>query len=164
MNMVNWKHIVIVAGVMAVFPALALAADKPTPAEAKKVIEYYYQGKGMTPVLAELKICHDIQRDGDNKNECAGDVTGQTIKRGDSDYIWMAFMAPSGGDPQNVSVELEQNGATSWTKTASVPGAIRSRTWYRHTFTKAGTWKLKVSTSNGNASETLGEMDLKVEK
>jgi hypothetical protein len=163
MQSIKWGRAVVLGMALGVAPALALAADKPTADEAKKVSDYYYHGKGMTPLLVETRICHDIQRDGDEKNECAGDVTGQTIKKGDSDYIWMAFMAPSGGDAQNVIVQLELNGAVRWVKNVSVAGGIRTRTWLKHTFDKAGSWKLKISADNGSNVEQLGAMDLNVE-
>ena len=111
MQSIKLGRTIIMAAALGLFPALALAADKPTADEAKKVIDYYYHGKGLSPVLLETRICHDIQHDGDDKNECAGDVTGQPIKKGDSDYIWMAFMAPNGSDVQPVIVQLELNGA-----------------------------------------------------
>lgn len=163
MRSIKWGRAVVMTMALGLAPALAWAGDKPTPDEARKVIDYYYHGKGMTPVLLDTRICHDIQRDGDEKNECAGDVTGQTIKKGDSDYIWLAFMAPSAGDAQNVLVQLELNGAVRWVKNVSVAGGIRTRTWLKRTFDKTGAWKLKISVDNGSTVEQLGTMDLNVE-
>ncbi|HKB59397.1 MAG TPA: hypothetical protein VKC56_05045 [Gallionellaceae bacterium] len=154
----------IMAAALGLFPALALAADKPTADEAKKVIDYYYHGKGLSPVLVETRICHDIQHDGDDKNECAGDVTGQPIKKGDSDYVWMAFMAPNGSDAQPVIVQLELNGAVRWVRNISVSGGLRTRTWLKHTFDKPGAWKLKISLDTGTSVTPLGTMDLNVQE
>ncbi len=163
MQSIKWGRIVVLSAALGLAPMLAAAGDKPTPDEAKKVLDYYYHGKGMSPLLLETKICHDIQRDGDEKNECAGDITGQAIKKGDNDYIWMAFMAPSGNDTQNVIVQLELNGAVRWVKNVQVAGGLRSRSWLKHAFDKAGAWKLKISLDNGNSVEQLGTMDLNVE-
>ncbi len=144
-------------------PVLSLAADKPTPDEARKVIDYYYHGKGMGPVLMETKICRDIQREGDEKNECAGDVTGQALKKGESAYVWMAYMAPSGGEPQNVIVQYEINGVTRAVKNAQFTGLLRGRNWQKYTFDKAGTWKIKIIHDTGSGSEELGAREVTVE-
>ena len=164
MQSIKWGRVAVLGMALGFAPVLAHAGDKPTPDEAKKVINYYFHGKGMTPVLADVKICHDIQRDGDEKNECAGDVTGQALKKGDSDYVWMAFMAPSDAEPQNIIVQLSLNGTVRWVKNASVPAGIRSRTWLKHTFTQAGTWKLNISVDNGSSTEQLGTMDINVQE
>src|SRR5512138_2870831 len=53
----------IVLGLMlGLTPLAALAADKPTAEEAKKVLDFYYHGKGMGAVLVDTKVCRDIQR------------------------------------------------------------------------------------------------------
>lgn len=163
MQSIKWGRAVVLGMALGFAPALALASDKPSVDEARKVLEYYTHGKGMTPLLLETRICHDIQRDGEQKNECAGDVTGQSIKKGDNDYIWMAFMAPSDSDAQKVTVQLELNGEVRWTKSVSVTGGLRTRSWLKHTFDKTGAWKLKISVENGSTVEPLGTMDLKVE-
>jgi hypothetical protein len=164
MQSIKWGRIAVLGMALGFAPVLAHADDKPTPDEARKVINYYYHGKGLTPVLTDLKVCHDIQRDGDEKNECSGDVTGQAVKKGDSDYFWMAFMAPTNSDAQNIIVQLSMNGTVRWVKNVSIGGGIRNRTWLKHTFNKAGSWKLNISVDNGNTTEQLGTMDINVEE
>lgn len=145
-------------------PALALAADaKPTPEEVKKVLDFYYHGKGMGPVLIESKICRDVQREGDEKSECAGDISGQTVKKGDAVYLWMAYMAPNGEETQNIIVQFEMNGVTRSVKNVQVPGQLRSRTWLKYTFDKVGTWKIKMVHDTGTSAVELGTREVTVE-
>ena len=144
-------------------PALSIAGDKPAPEEAKKVLDYFYHGKGLGPVLMETKVCRDIQREGDEKNECAGDLAGQAIKKGDSVYVWMAYMAPQGGEPQNVIVQFEVNGVTRAVKNAQFSGLLRGRTWLKYTFDKVGTWKMKIVHDTGSSADPLGSIDVNVE-
>lgn len=144
-------------------PILAAAADKPSPEEVKKVLDYYYHGKGMGPVLVDVKICRDVQREGDEKNECAGDLSGQSVKKGDSVYVWMAFMAPMGEEAQTIMVQYEMNGVTRAVKNAQVAGGLRGRTWQKFTFDKVGSWKLKLVHDTGSGADVLGTRDVTVE-
>lgn len=144
-------------------PVLAQAADKPTAEEVKKVLDFYYHGKGMGAVLVEAKVCRDVQREGDEKNECAGDVSGQAIKKGDSVYLWMAFMSPNGEEPQPVIVQFEVNGVTRAVKNVSVSGGLRTRNWLKYTFDKAGAWKIKIVHDTGSSADQLGTRDVNVE-
>lgn len=156
----------IVLGLMlGLMPVLAQAGDsRPSPEEAKKVLDYYYHGQGMEPVMLESKICRDVQREGEEKNECAGDLTGQPVKKGDSVYVWMAFMAPNGAEAQNVMVQFEVNGVTRSVKNVQVAGQLRSRTWLKTTFDKVGIWKIKiVHDAAGSSAVELGTREVTVE-
>jgi hypothetical protein len=144
-------------------PMLALADAKPTPEEAKRVLDYYYHGKGMGPVLLETKICHDIQREGDEKNECAGDITAEAVKKGDSVYMWMAYIVPSGDEPQNIIVQFENGGVTRMVKNLQITGQLRYRTWVKVTLDKVGPWKIKIVHDTGSSADPLGTRDVTVE-
>ena len=155
---------IILCLIMGLTPALALAADaKPTPDEVKRVLDYYYHGKGMGPVLIETKICRDVQREGDDKGECAGDITGQSVKKSDSVYLWMAYMAPNGNEPQSIIVQFDVNGITRSVKNVQVPGQLRHRTWLKTTFDKVGAWKIKIIQDTGTSAVELGTRDVTVE-
>lgn len=156
-------HAIVLGMVLGLAPALSIAGDKPTPEEARKVIDFNYHGKGKGIVLAQTKVCHDIQRDGDDKNECSGDITGQTVKKGEVVYIWLMFMAPDGQEAQNANVEFEQNGASRTVKKVQVPGQLRSRSWLKYSFDKAGAWKVKIAHDTGSSADPLGSIDINVE-
>ncbi|HEY5993863.1 MAG TPA: hypothetical protein VIU46_04595 [Gallionellaceae bacterium] len=155
-------HAIVLGLMLGLAPVLSLAGDKPTPEEAKKVIDFNYHGKGKGVVLAQTKVCHDIQREGDDKNECTNEITGP-VKKGEAVYIWLMFMAPDGQDSQSVSVQFEQNATSRAVKKVQVPGQLRSRSWLKYTFDKAGAWKIKVATDSGASPEALGELTINVE-
>ena len=140
-------------------PVLASAADRPTPEEARKVLDYIYNGKGQAPVLVDVKVCRDIAKDGDNKGSCVDEVTGP-LKKGESAYVWLLFMAADGDNAKKATVQFEVDGATAASKNMSIPGQQRSRTWYKHAFNKAGTWKIKVTLEGG---QDLGTHDITVQ-
>ncbi len=144
-------------------PVMALAASKPAPEEVKRVLDYYYHGKGLGPVLLEAKVCRDVQREGDEKNECAGDISAEVIKKGESLYLWMAYIVPSGDEPQNVIVQFENGGVTRMVKNLQVTGQLRYRTWLKVTFDKAGSWKAKIIHDTGATAVELGALNVTVE-
>src|SRR6266566_2504435 len=138
------RRIITLFVVLAFAPLYAVAADKPTADEAKKVLDYYYSGKGLGPVLVVTKVCRDIQREGDEKNECSGEITGETLKKAEPVYLWMAYMVPAGDEPQNIIVQYENGGVTRSVKNLQATGSLRYRTWLKHSFDKAGAWTVKV--------------------
>lgn len=139
-----------------------LGNAKPAPEEVNRVLHYYFHGKGMGPVLMESKLCRDIKRDGEDKNECAGDITTQVIKKGESVYLWMAYMVPSGEDTQNIVVLLEKGGVTRSVESLQVSSQLRNRAWLKVSFDNVGPWKLKVVRDTGAGAESLGTLDVAV--
>lgn len=156
-------RIIILGLMLALTPALALADAKPAPEDVKRVLDYYYHGKGMGPVLLETKVCREIQREGDEKSECAGDITAQTVKKGESIYLWMAYMVPLGDEPQNIIAQFENGGVTRMVKNLQVSGQLRNRTWLKITFDKVGPWKVKIVHDTGSSAIALGARDVTVE-
>lgn len=144
-------------------PQLAFASAKPSHEEARKVVDYYFHGKGMGPVLLDAKICRDVQREGDEKNECADELTSQAIKKGESIYVWMAYMLPQGDEPQNIIVQFENGGVTRMVKNHQVTGQLRYRTWQKVTLDKVGAWKVKIVHDNGSSTDVLGTIEATVE-
>jgi len=135
---------------------------KPSPDEVKRVINYYFHGKGTGPVLMETKLCHDIKREGADKNECAGDVTTQALKKGESVYLWMAYMVPEGEETQNIVVLFDKGGVTRNVESLQVSSQLRNRAWLKMSLDKVGPWKLRVVRDTGAGSESLGTLDVAV--
>ncbi len=77
-------------------PLVAMAQDKPTPEEARKVINYYFNGKSQGVVLIEYKICKEISKKGETKNECVTEILNKTVAKGEEVYLWMNFLVPVG--------------------------------------------------------------------
>lgn len=135
---------------------------KPTPEDVKRVLNYYFHGKGMGPVLIEAKICQDIIAESEDKNECGGDITTQAIKKGESVYLWMAYMVPSGDETQNIVVLFEKGGVMRKVENLQVSSQLRNRSWIKVSFDAVGPWLLKVVRDTGSGPETLGTLDVTV--
>lgn len=135
---------------------------KPAPDEVKRVLNYYFHGKGSGPVLMEAKLCRDIKREGADKNECAGDVTTQALKKGESVYLWMAYMVPEGEETQNIVVLFDKGGVTRNVESLQVSSQLRNRAWLKMSLDKVGPWKLRVVRDTGAGSESLGTLDVAV--
>lgn len=156
-------RIIILGLMLCLTPVMAFAGAKPTSDEVKRVLDFYFHGKGTGPVLLDSMLCRDIQREGDEKNECAGDISGETIKKGESIYLWMAYMVPSGDEPQNIIVQYENGGVTRMVRNLQVTGQLRYRTWLKVAFDKAGSWKIKIIHDTGSEAVVLGVRDVTVE-
>lgn len=141
---------------------LAPGGGKPAPDEVRRVIDYYLHGKGTGPVLMETKLCRDIKRDGVDKNECLGDITAQPLKKGESVYLWMAYMVPEGEETQSIVVLFEKGGVTRSVESLQVSSQLRNRSWLKMSLDKVGPWKLKVVRDTGVGSESLGTLDVAV--
>lgn len=135
--------------------------DKPAPEEVKRVLNYYLHGK-MGPVLMETKLCRDIKQQGEDKNECAGDVTAQPLKKGEPVFLWMAYMVPAGEDTQNIVVLFDKGGVTRKVESLQVSSQLRNRSWLKISLDTIGPWKLRVLRDTGAGSESLGTLDVAV--
>ncbi len=135
-------------------------SGKPAPDEVKRVLNYYLHGKGGGPVLMETKLCQDITASGENKNECDGDVTMQPVKKGQSVYLWMAYMVPFGDDTQNVVVQFDKGGVTRKVESLQVSSQLRNRSWIKVSFESAGQWQLRIMRDTGEGAEPLGTLDV----
>ena len=72
-------------------PALAFAQDRPTPKEARKVIDYYYHGKGKGAILLDYTLCQEIHEKGAKQYECKQKITDGKVKKGQEAFLWMSF-------------------------------------------------------------------------
>ena len=140
----------------------SFAAEMPTNAEAQKVLDFYYNGQGMGVVLMESKICSEVIKEGDNKNECTDDMTDQPINKGESVNVWMAYLVPKGDEGIKIIMQFEQGGITRMVKNLTLSGSIRFRTWRKVSFNKTGNWTVKVFHDRGTEVDLLKEMTLTV--
>lgn len=141
---------------------LAQANAKPAPEEVRRVLRYYMHGKDLGPVLIEAKLCRNIIADGEDKNECGGDLTAQPIAKGEQVYLWMAYMVPEGEEPQNIVVYFEKGGLARKVETLQVSSQLRNRTWLKTSFDASGPWKLRVVRDTGSGGDDLGTVEITV--
>lgn len=139
-------------------PFLLAAQDIPTPAEAQKFLEFYYNGKGNGAVLVESKLCKDVHKEGNLKYECKNEIIEfgpltddgtppevfHKINKGDSIYVWMAFLVPVGAE-EKIFIQYSKDGsAKRKSRMMKVQGSVRYRTWSKFTPSSAGDWNIDI--------------------
>lgn len=146
------------------FSYSAFAAEIPTSQEVKKVLDFYYDGKGLGVVLIESRMCRDIEREGDQKNECSGQIAAEeAISKGEAVYLWMSYMVPSGDEKQNIIVQFDNGGVTRSVKNMEVSGSLRFRTWRKVVFDRTGQWTAKIVHDKQEGAVELGQITFNVQ-
>ena len=77
-------------------PAILLAQEKPTAAESKKVVDYFYQGIGQGAILMAHKLCTQVYEEGPLKYECQEEITGGQVQKDREVFLWMNYLVPTG--------------------------------------------------------------------
>lgn len=133
---------------MALFTLPALAADKPTTAEVKKVMDYYRDGSDA--ILVDSMLCEEIEKSGENKNECAKPLGNGPVPLHKNGYMWMNFLVP-GNDKVNLLVQFKYKNRALDSDEIKLSNAIRYRTWKRLQTSKSGDWVVTIEqeTENG---------------
>ena len=142
-------------------PLLAMAEDKPTPQEARKVINYYFNGKGQGVVPMEFKLCKEVALKGEMKNECVNEISDKKIAKGDEVYLWMNFLVPA-GEESKILVQYTRNDLVRDTSNVTLGGATRYRTWMKIPTNTAGSWKAKMLQEMESSDVSIGEIEFSV--
>lgn len=140
----------------------AYAVDVPSSSEAKKVLDYYYKGQGQGVVLVESILCSEIDKEGDNKNNCADKLNAVEIETKQKLNLWMAFLVPNNDPVQNIIIQFEHNGIARMVKNVQVSGSIRYRTWRKVSFSKPGNWTVKIIHDKGDDVQVLDTLNVTV--
>ena len=155
------KRILLSGLIILLLPVVVSAQTKPTSEEAKKVLNYYYQGEAHGPVLAEIKVCQEISKEEGNRNNCGNELAGP-VEKGKPVYVWMMFMVPSKSEKQGLIVQYLHKGIARNVREMSVSPGFRYRTWNKKTFTKTGKWTVKILREKGDSMEELGSTTIDV--
>ncbi len=155
------KKICILALLLVFLPALIFAQDKPTPKEAKRVIDYYYNGKGRGAILMERKLCQEIPEKGAEKYECKGEITDRRVKKGQKVFLWMNFLVPA-GDQAEILLQFKRKDRVRRVLPVSLSGAPRYRTWKEIPTDRTGNWKVSFVQETEDADLNLGEFEFSV--
>lgn len=142
-------------------PVLVHAQDRPTPAEAKKVIEYYYHGKGKGVVPMAYQLCDQIHEQGEEKHNCKSTISDAKLKQGEEGYLWMNFLVPA-GDEAKILLQFRRNGMVRKTSNVTLAGATRYRTWKRLPTDTPGEWQVNIIQEFENADMDIGKIDFSV--
>lgn len=143
------------------FSLSLMAEEKPTPAEARKVINYYFNGKGQGAVPMDYKLCKEISQQGEMKNECVAEIADKKVAKGEDAYIWMNFLVPA-GEQSKILVQYSRNNKVRNTSNISLGGATRFRTWKKVPTGTAGDWKINLIQELENGDVDIGQMNFSV--
>ena len=142
-------------------PASILAQEKPAAAEAKKVIDYFYQGKGQGAILMAHKLCTKIYEEGPLKYECQEEITGGQIKKDREVYLWMNYLVPT-GDKANIIIQYKRNNMVRSVSSFELPGSLRYRIWKKIPTDKSGEWQVGIIQEMQDSDLNLGSLQYKV--
>lgn len=155
------KRLGLLAFLLLCLPAILLAQEKPAPAEAKKVIDYYYQGKDQGAVLVAHKLCAQIYEEGPFKYECQEVVTGEQIEKDREVFLWMSYLVPVGDKP-DIIIHYKRNNKVRSVQNLELPGSIRYRTWKKIPTEKLGDWEVSILQELADTDLKLGEIKYSV--
>ena len=155
------KIICALAGVSLCGAMAAMAQEKPSPEEARKVINYYFNGKGQGVIPMEYKLCKEISKTGDTKNECVAEISDKTIAKGEEIYLWMNFLVPA-GEESKILLQYSRKGKVRNTSNISLGGATRFRTWKKIPTATTGDWKVTMVQELENSDVDIGRLEFSV--
>ena len=156
------KRIICALAVTALFgPLTAMAQEKPTPEEARKVINYYFNGKGQGVIPMAYKLCKEISQKGEMKNECVTEISDKAIAKGEEAYLWMSFLVPA-GEESRILLQYSRKSKVRNTANITLGGATRYRTWKKIPTTTTGDWKVTLVQEMDNADVDIGQLKFSV--
>jgi hypothetical protein len=130
---------------------LLLTADPtpppaPTPAEVKKVADYYVNGAAGGPILLELIPCKKTGKNDAGKLTCEDPIVGGKAKKGDQLIAFMRWFAPKGSSYNDLKVVFLLNGTKTDTSEFSISdsGLTGYGEYKAKLASKPGTWEMDV--------------------
>jgi hypothetical protein len=155
------KKICFLGFVLICLPALILAQDRPTPKEARKVIDYYYNGKGKGAILMDYKLCKSIHEKGPNQYDCKLQITDGKVKKRQEVFLWMNFLVPA-GDKAEILLQFKRKNKVRKALPIVLSGSPRYRTWKKIPTDKTGNWKVSFVQEMEDVDLNLGELEYSV--
>lgn len=147
----------------ALAPLSSHAQDVPSPQEARRFLDFYYNGQDRGVVLAEVRVCTDVPRDGDQAYECVGEVAPNAVQTDQSYFLRMVFVVPQGIEDVPIAVQYTHQGTTRDTDEVTVSGSIRYRTWTVFTLREAGPWQIQIARITDAGTEGLRTLDVQAQ-
>lgn len=142
-------------------PSIILAQEKPTAVEAKKVVDYFYQGKGQGAILMAHKLCAQIYEEGSLKYECQEEITGGQIQKDREVFLWMSYLVPT-GDKADIIIHYKRNNKVRSVSNFELPGSLRYRIWKKIPTDKIGDWQVAIIQEMDDADLNLGDLQYSV--
>jgi hypothetical protein len=142
-------------------PSIIWAQEKPTSVEVKKVVDYYYQGKGQGVILMAQKLCAQIYEEGPLKYECQEEITGGQIQKDREVFLWMNYLVPT-GDKTEIIIHFKRNNKVRSVSNFELPGALRYRIWKKIPTDKIGDWQVDIIQEMEDTDLNLGDLQYSV--
>jgi hypothetical protein len=142
-------------------PAILLAQEKPTAAESKKVVDYFYQGIGQGAILMAHKLCTQVYEEGPLKYECQEEITGGQVQKDREVFLWMNYLVPS-GDKADIIIHFKRNNKVRSVSSFALPGSLRYRIWKKIPTDKIGDWHVDIIQELEDSDLGLGELKYSV--
>lgn len=157
------KKLIIMAVIITLIPVLVIAAEKPSPKETKKVMDYYNTGKGGGAVMVDYTLCQEMGKEEESKNDCIRSISGNDIKAGEEVYLWMNFMIPL-DDTANIYLSYTRDNRIRNTQEIKLNSAFRYRTWKKIITDKAGQWTIQIFQELEDKDIDLGSITYSVKE
>ena len=142
-----------ILALIALFSLPLYAAEKPTSDEVRKVMDYYKEGG--EAILVESRLCVDIEKSGDDKNECTETLPDGPLQMGQNAYLWMNYLVP-GSDPATLLVQFKYKGRALNSDEIRLSNAIRYRTWKTLQTSKSGEWEVNIEQETESGYTPVG--------
>ena len=155
------KYLLVLLSAIFLITGPAIAQERPSPEEARKVITYYFDGKGRGAVLMDHVVCQEIGQEGPEKNQCISDIDPGQISQGQELYAWMSFLVPF-EDMADIIVTFSRRGKVRRTSSIKLSGATRFRTWKKIPTHKPGQWLVSVIQEMEDKDLELGSFQYEV--
>jgi len=148
-------------GLVLWLPSSILAQEKPAAAEARKVVDYFYQGKGQGAILMAHKLCAQIYEEGPLKYECQEEITGGQIQKDREVFLWMNYLVPT-GDKADIIIHFKRNNKVRSVSNFELPGTLRYRIWKKIPTDKIGDWQVEIIQEMEDTDLNLGDFQYAV--
>jgi hypothetical protein len=142
-------------------PAILLAQEKPPAADAKKVVDYFYQGIGQGAILMAHKLCTKIYEEGPLKYECQEEITGGQVQKDREVFLWMSYLVPT-GDKADIIIHYKRNNRVRSVSSFALPGSLRYRIWKKIPTDKIGDWQVEIIQELQDSDLNLGDLKYSV--
>lgn len=130
------------------------AVEKPTGDEVNRVMSYFKDGSEV--VLVDSKLCTEIEKSGENKNECKEELPNPIASKA-SGYLWMNFLVPGSQKP-NMLIQFKYKNRVLDSDEVKLSSAFRYRTWKRLQTSKDGDWEVTIEQETEAGYITVGSV------
>jgi hypothetical protein len=121
------------------------AAEYPSAEAAQSVLNYYFNGTQMGPLLVKAESCLKVEMTKGPQQYTCLEPIAESVKKGSRVTAVLTFMTPNNTSFDDVSVQILHEGTVRSTKDYQIPASLRYRVLATDTFTKPGKWEIKVS-------------------